>query len=152
MILFADLTELTQCRLEIVSLHRQVVVIRKAAGLMLLQPRLAARGVGAAVIHIVPRRVAAAAELYNCHRQYIHWKNVDASMITAHHAWADLASQVGVTGHIGFIVRLTAPKMLAGDCRIRAHTFEDEFLPIPSRHRFELAVPKSLGISTVKRE
>ena len=98
------LSELTEGRLEVVGLHRHVVIVGGWSALHLVEPDLAI-GVRATMIHIVAQKVGTTAEFHDGHRVGILWIQIRPTVIGRHHATAQFTSEVGIL-FIAFIQRL----------------------------------------------
>ena len=89
------LSELTEGRLEVVGLHRHVVIVGGWSALHLVEPDLAI-GVRATMIHIVAQKVGATAEFHDGHRVGILRIQIRPTVIGRHHATAQFAGEVGI--------------------------------------------------------
>ena len=98
------LSELTEGRLEVVGLHRHVVIVGGWRALHLVKPCLAFR-IRATVIHIIAQKVRATAEFHDRHRVGILWIQIRPTVIGRHHATTQFTSEVGIL-FIAFIQRL----------------------------------------------
>lgn len=100
---FVHLPEFSERSLEIVRFQRQI--LRVPRGLRLLQSRLAAVRVGAAMEHVIPVEGDARAELHELHGGGIVRAHQRPAMVGYLHAAAHFGRQVGAVliarGHFG---------------------------------------------------
>ena len=92
-IMWILLSELIQRRLEIVGLHRQVVVVRSHSTLSFIQISQSL-WVRSSMIHIVTQEVRATSQFHHCHRISILRINIRTTMIGRHHTTTQFTSEV----------------------------------------------------------
>ena len=156
------LTEFTEWCLEIVGLHRQVVVVRSYGALHLVQVfsfRLAlsqafcpTHGVCASVIHVVAQEVAAATQFHECHGVGILGIEIHATMVARHHTATQFAGEVRVLLFVGVGFGVGIVNLFGGDGIGDALPFEVKRLPVAASGFFNAALPEAIGIVAIKRK
>ena len=96
-VLRIGLAELTQRSLEVIGADGQVVVGGEGGGLALVEGVQAAFGVAAAVVHVISKEVAAAAQFHQRHGIGILGIDVGAAVVGRGHSASKFAGEVGVS-------------------------------------------------------
>ena len=143
------LTKLAERGLEVVVLHGQVVVVSGGGTLGLIEV-VDALGIGASVVHVIAKEIAAAAELDHGERIGIFGVYVGAAVIGGHHATTQLASEVGILFvACGESLALLA-QLLGGYGGRGAEGLEVERFVVVAGRLGERALPEAVGIVAIE--
>ena len=157
------LSKLTERSLEVVGLNRQVVVVGRystlhftkilAFGFRLPHLFCPAHRIGATMIHVIAQEVATTTQFHERHRVCILWIEIDATMITRHHASSQFASEIRILLTIALVLLLLAVvNLFGGDGIGGALCFEMKCFPITASRLSNAALPKAVGIVAIKRK
>ena len=148
-VLWILLPEFIQGRLEVVSLYRQVVVVRGYRTLCLVQIRQSL-WVRSTMIHIVAQQVRATAQLHDGHRIGILWIDIRTAMVGSHHTASEFAGEVRIL-LVAFVQALfLLTQLLCGNGCRRAKGLEVKRLVIIACRLLDAALPEAIGIIAIE--
>ena len=145
------LSELTKWSLEVVVLHRHIVIIGSLGALVFIKRSQAIR-VCATMIHIVAKQVATTSEFHYSQRISILWIHVWSAMIGCSHTATKFASEIRiiVVALSGFSL-LSAELVGSDGCRT-AEGFEVESFIIGTSSLLDATLPEAVSIVAKQRK
>ena len=145
------LSELTKWSLEVVVLHRHIVIIGSLGALVFIKRSQAIR-VCATMIHIVAKQVATTSEFHYSHRVGILRIYEWSTMIGCSHTATKFASEIRiiVVALSGFSL-LSAELVGSDGCRT-AEGFEVESFIIGTSSLLDATLPEAVGIVAKQRK
>ena len=154
------LSELAQRSLEIIRLHRHIIIIGSLSALIFIQINRTAiiqitrhhrSRIGSAMIHIISKKIASATQLDDSQRIRIFRINIRTAMIGSHHTSTQFAGEI----RIGFIplvdLRLLFAKLFGGNRRTASESLEVESLVVITSSLLQASLPEAIGIVAIKR-
>ena len=145
------LSELAKRSLEVVVLHRHVVVVGCYCALHLVQPCQSFR-VCSSVIHIVSEKVGAAAKFHQSHGIGILRIDVRAAVVGLHHASAKLASEIRILLVALVELFFLLAKLFGGNGCGGSERLEIESFEVVARRFLYRPFPESVGIVAIERQ